>query len=332
MKKFLIINTSYFGDTILTGSLCQNIKIEYPASKVIFIANSPYCEAARYMKGVDEVWGYDKSGEHSGFAGFWRFYKEYKGKYDFDASFVIYGNQRNILLSKFLGAKKIYADNNGMIRCLLNNRKIDYGERLHVQDRHGFLFELHANKKTTSAPIHYQPPQEAFLFSGQLFLSLGIDMEKADLVAICTTTKHLEKNMEVDQCADLIHGLRKMGKVPLLVGTGPIAESYAEKLLSLGCNDFIDLTNKTTIAQLGAVIKSCSSVVSVDTGTLHFALVLGVPVVAIFYINHKKNINLWAPKSFYRHRLIADGDYSAQKMLQYVTELDSEREKHIYID
>lgn len=80
------------------------------------------------MDGVDEVWTYDKWGVHKGFAGWYKFYKEHKNQHVFDAAFVIYGNERGILLSKFLGAKKIYADNrHAIVRLLLSNGKINYG-------------------------------------------------------------------------------------------------------------------------------------------------------------------------------------------------------------
>ena len=99
MKTFLVYNTSYFGDTILTDALCRNLKRLY--------------------------------------------YKEHKNQYVFDAAFVIYGNERGILLSKFLGAKKIYADNrHAIVRLLLSNGKINYGKWIHVQDRHAYLAEL----------------------------------------------------------------------------------------------------------------------------------------------------------------------------------------------
>ena len=136
MKTFLVYNTSYFGDTILTDALCRNLKRLYPESRLVFVSNKPFTDISQYMDGVDEVWTYDKWGIHKGLAGWYKFYKEHKNQYVFDAAFVIYGNERGILLSKFLGAKKIYADNrHAIVRLLLSNGKINYGKWIHVQDR-----------------------------------------------------------------------------------------------------------------------------------------------------------------------------------------------------
>ena len=329
MKTFLVINTSFFGDTILTNPLCQNIKLEYPDAKVVFMVNKPFYEVAKYMKGVDEVICYDKKGKHKGLSGFLNFYHEYKEQYKnkIDASFVIYGNERGIILSKLLGAKKIYSDNTGLIKVLLDNGKIDYAGREHTQDKNGAMLELYTGKKVAPIPMHYTPPKEAADFVDEFLKKLNIT-EKDDLVAVCTTTKRVEKDMKIDQCVKLMAGLKQMGKTVLFVGSGQVAIDYVKELNMCGCREFIDLTNKTTIAQLGEVMTRCSSVVSVDTGTMHFSLALGVPVVSIFYLNDELNLRGWAPKNFYVHRLMADGDWSAEKMLENVCSLDEERVKN----
>lgn len=57
------------------------------------------------------------------------FLSEYKEKFKlgFEAAFVIYGNERGIVLAKLFGAKKVYAENKGIINFLLDNpREIDY--------------------------------------------------------------------------------------------------------------------------------------------------------------------------------------------------------------
>ena len=37
-------------------------------------------------------------------------------------------------------------------------------------------------------------------------------------------------------------------------------------------DDFINLVDKTTIAQLGALLANCKALISVDTGTMHLGL------------------------------------------------------------
>src|SRR5699024_2404773 len=105
-KTFLIFNTACFSDVFRCNSLIQNIKLIYPSSKVIFIVDKPFFEAAKYQKGVDEVVVFDKKGKHKGIFGLFKFIKEFEFKNAF-VLIVTYKNERNRLISKLLGAKFI---------------------------------------------------------------------------------------------------------------------------------------------------------------------------------------------------------------------------------
>ena len=59
----------------------------------------------------------------------------------------------------------------------------------------------------------------------------------------------------------------------------------------------LNLVNKTTIPQLGALLKSCAVLIRADTGTAHVALALDVPVVDVFYLNDESNLAAWGPKT-----------------------------------
>ena len=105
-KIFLIINLSYFGDVLLTNTLCQNLKNEYPNSKVVFLVNKPFFEAAKYQYCVDDVICMDKRSEHKGFIGLLKFVLSNKYRNKIFASFIIYGNARGVLISYLLNCKK----------------------------------------------------------------------------------------------------------------------------------------------------------------------------------------------------------------------------------
>ncbi len=326
MKTFLVVNTSFFGDTLLTDPLCRNIKLEYPESKVIFMVNKPFAEVAKYMDGVDEIICYDKKGEHKGLSGFWHFYNTYKVQYKnkIDVAFVIYGNERGIVLSKLLGVKKIYSDNTGLIRLFLDNGSIDYRGRTHAQDKHSTLMELYTGKQSKSMPMMYLPSREADAKVDLLWQTYNLQASD-ELIAVCTTTKRKEKDMPVEACVKLIAGLNQQGKKVLYVGAGQVAAQYVDALHNLNCTEFIDLTNQTTVPQLGAVLKRCRAAVSVDTGTMHLICALHIPLLALFYVYTQEHLNSWAPKEFYLHRLMAGSDLSVEAMLDAVKALVEER-------
>ncbi|WP_243546701.1 glycosyltransferase family 9 protein [Pseudodesulfovibrio tunisiensis] len=69
--------------------------------------------------------------------------------------------------------------------------------------------------------------------------------------------------------------------VPVLLGTA--SETGLAHRFSEGATcPHIDLTGKTGLEQLGGVLRHCRVLITNDTGTMHLAAGLGVPVVAIF--------------------------------------------------
>ena len=105
-KTFLVINLSCFGDILLTNSLCQNLKMNYPDSKIVFMVDKPFEDVAKYQKDVDDVLVFDKL-KTKGFFKLLKYAKNCTYKNKIDAAFVIYGNSRGLILSKLLGVKQI---------------------------------------------------------------------------------------------------------------------------------------------------------------------------------------------------------------------------------
>lgn len=305
MKKFLVINTSFFGDVLLTDVLCQNIKIQYPDSRITFLVNRPFYEAARYLAGVDEVFCIDKQGKHKGLWGLIRFLRENRGVYPhgFDAAFVLYGNERGLCIAKALGARQIISENDSILHCLFSTIPVKKNISGSVQQANARLLTALTGKLPVDIPMQYSPPVEAVSYARELLDQLAV--RPADkLIGLCTTSKKIVKDMPLATAVQLISDLNNKGYKTVLLGAGGQAADYAAGLRAYGCA-FLDLTDKTSIAQLAAVIQKCQAVISVDTGTLHLTCALGVPLLALFYLNDDKHLTKWAPAGYYPHILLA---------------------------
>lgn len=82
---------------------------------------------------------------------------------------------------------------------------------------------------------------------------------------------------------------RSHGTVPVLIGSGadgPAAWAIEAELDKIGLTDgprsTINLAGRTDLRQLTGVLALCSAVVSNDSGAMHLAAALSVPVVALF--------------------------------------------------
>lgn len=307
MKTFLIINTSYFGDVLLTGSLCRNIKQFYPISKVVFMVNTPFKQAAQYLAGVDEVICYDKTSEHKGISGAIRFLRQYRPllQGQIDAAFVAYGNERGIILAKALGSKLVVSHNKGIFHYLCRTQYIAEQAHNSVQQDHAYMLKALTKVAPLNLPMQYNPAQSVLASSKGLLTELGINLNKK-IIGICPVSKKREKDMPLVIARETIIFFMDAGYQVLLLGAGQLALDYAHQLNLTDNTNFLNLVNKTDIAQLAAVIRQCGEIISVDTGTLHLSCAVGTPVVALFYINNQHHLKKWAPSSDYVHVLLSD--------------------------
>ena len=72
-----------------------------------------------------------------------------------------------------------------------------------------------------------------------------------------------------------------LGFCPVLLGSGD-EKRLAEKYSAAATQPFISLVGKTSLPELAAVLQNTALLISNDTGTLHLASGLGVPVIGIF--------------------------------------------------
>lgn len=269
-KTFLVFNTAAFGDMLLCNSLCQNIKLIYPKSEIVFIVDKPYYEIAKLQKDIDDVVVFDKKGEHKGIIGLIKFIKDFKYKNPF-CSFVTYNVFRNYLISKLVGTQHTV-----MNGSLVANIKI--------QEQHANLLKILTHKEIKNLPIKSELSGK---FSEKLNQYLSQD---EPYVVICPLTKNKTKDFPLKTTNDLIGEFAKKGYKVILTGTGEKASSYVNQLNK---NNFINLVDKTSIIDLGLLLLASKCLISADTGTMHYACSLGVPTVSVFY--EHGTASCWSP-------------------------------------
>ena len=279
-KIFVIFNTSYFGDVLLCNSLCQNIKRAFPQSKIVFVVNKGFEDVARYQKCVDDVVVFDKNGIHKGFLGQLKFVKDFKYKNIF-ASIVTYHNSRNKKIAKMLKSR--------FIKMGTLDKSI-----IHTQIKHNNLLKGLTNRNIKNFPIKYNVPK-----------NIENPVKNLKYIALCTTSKKLEKDMPINTAIELINKINSETDYKVVyVGAGQNCEKYAHELENSGC-DFINMVNKTSILELGSVLKDAEALISVDTGTMHFGYAIGTPTVCLFYQNDLAPF--WAPdKNLYNVEVLVN--------------------------
>lgn len=311
-NTFVIINSYFIGDILLTNSLVQNIKRIFPDSKVVSLTSPKLVDIAKYQEGVDDVIVWDRKGEHKGFINMLKFAWNFPYK-DIFACFPIYGLDRPVVLSRLLGAKYVLAPRNGFFSKFLRNSKYKFTQTSGKMQSQ-MLSPLNGitKEELIDCPIKFNPP------------SCDIKVFAEDYIALIPTTTRLSKDIPIETIIKILKVFHKNKFV--LLGQGEQIQRIAEEIKKAEIDNVIDFSNKTNLIEATNIIKNSKYVVSADTGFMHMACALGVKTVTIFYEN---TTQAFMPDETLYDVKVIKNDTSTQNVIETIknfTEMEIENE------
>lgn len=333
LKTFVVINLAWIGDTLLTSVLCQDIKLHYPESKLIFIVSKPFYDIAAGIPGVDEVYAYDKSAEHKGIPGIFKFAKDFKYRNNVDCAFISHTHERSLLLSLAIGSKiRVSAPIKFKLLNLLITHQYKYSEE-HIRNTYKADFNANYLKLLTGKPpqskMKFQYPDKYKEEIKDKLKDYGY--ENYELIGVNPCSKDSSKDWEPKEVAEFINLMNATGKRVVITGTGRCCD-FAKEVKTYTEQEFLDFTNKTTIFQLAALIGQCRAYVSVDTGPMHISYSIGTPTVCLFY--DQQMIKEWGPQDRENNLILYQqekfiGKYCYEKTIKLIENLYNKQEPHV---
>ncbi|HCC69091.1 MAG TPA: hypothetical protein DEP99_04305 [Nitrospiraceae bacterium] len=97
-------------------------------------------------------------------------------------------------------------------------------------------------------------------------------------IVIVPSTSWQTKRWPAEYFGALITGLQ----IPSVITGGDADKEIAQKVMDSSKGNGIDLSGRTNLKELVALIAGAKAVVSNDSGPLHIAVALNIPVVALF--------------------------------------------------
>jgi len=276
-----VIRTDRIGDVILSTPVLEAIKSRFPESHLAMLVSLYAQEVVKNNPYLDDVIIDDHKDRHKGIRGFFMLVKEIKGR-KFDVGILLRPTFRLALLLFFAGIK--YRIGTGYrFYQIFFNQKIYVHRRINLRHEAEYnlnlLHPLGIRPQKISPKVHLSPEQKEF--AHQILDEFKITPEDV-VVAIHPGSGNSSLNLPAKRFAQVADKLVEKINAKIIF-TGTQKEKGLVDFIKKNMeHTAIDITGRTNLRQLAAVLKNCDVVVSNSTGPMHLAVALGTPTVAIF--------------------------------------------------
>lgn len=289
--NILAARNDRFGEFLLNIPAFRALKQSYTGSKLVLAVNAHVKDIAECIDFVDEliVWE-NKRHSLSQILGFARDLKSRK----FDLC-VMFNPSKELNVASFLAGIPVRAGYSHKWSFLLNKKIQD---KKYLADKHEIEYNLElaaligANTRDSGLSLRIEEGLVDVLF--HRFRINALDQ----LVALHPWTSDPVKQWPIKNFREIASRLSKELGMKVLV-IGGQNESYKSSQLFGGLGEnIVDFTGKTTLKQLAALLKRCRLLISGDSGPVHLASCVDIPVIAIFRNDLPgKTPARWGPRS-----------------------------------
>ena len=290
-RNILIVRTDRMGDVVLTTPAIKALKLGWPEAKLSILVTPATRDLIVGNPYLDEILVDDRGGTHRGPIGFARLVALLRRK-KFDLAIIYHTKKRTNLACFLAGIPRRTGYRNNKFGFLLTDPILDERHRGRKHESQYCLDVLRhlgvpADKILDKSPealledIYVAVTPQARNWADQFCQDNRIS-EHNRPIAIHPGASDPAKQWPSEQFAELIDRLSGRYSSPIIIiGAGHASEAVLEILPRVKV-PVINLTDKTTVGQMAALLQRCRILVSNDSGPVHVAAGVGIPVISIF--------------------------------------------------
>ena len=280
-ERILIIRTDRIGDLVLSTPVLEAIRSRFPKVHVTMMVSPYAADVLNDNPYLNQVMMDDVQYRHKGVKGFFLLVREVRqGKFDVG---ILLRPTLRLALMLFLAGVKYRIGTGFRFYQIFLNRKVYVHRKVNLKHEVEYNMDLITPLGIVSTKIlpkvYVTSAEEEYV--RKTFDELNITPEDI-VVVIHPGSGKSSLNLPAKRFAEVADELiEKMGAKVVFTGLNN-EKNTVEFIKSKMRFNPIDLTGKTTIPQLKAVLKKCDVLISNSTGPMHLACALGTPTVAIF--------------------------------------------------
>jgi heptosyltransferase-2 len=318
-NNILIVRTDRIGDVVLTTPAIKALRQAYPAARISILVTPTTFDLVDGNPYVDEILVDDRDRRHKGLFGFLRLYRELRLK-EFDLAIIFHTKRRYNLACSFAGIPCRLGYKNNKFGFLLTHPLKDLrvlGEKHEAEYCVDLLKTIGIADDDLDIFVPSQKQAEEWMSQWMQ----ENNVKSNEFIAIHPGASDPTKCWPAAHFASLMDRLAERYTLKIvLIGSGQIMPVAAQILQQTHQSGFLNLTGKTSMAQMVSLLRRSRLLISNDSGPVHVAAGVGASVISLFLRNQPGiNAERWkplGPKSHLLNNELQPGSISVDQVLE----------------
>jgi heptosyltransferase II len=284
--KLLIRATNWVGDAIMALPALRAVRKRFPDAEIAIVARPYVADIYRDQEICDQLIAYDPNGLHAGFSGRERLASELQAQ-KFDVALLL----QNAFDAAWLAWRANIPERIGYARdgrSLLLTKAVALPHRGEIPAHEKFYYlELlrrvgWLDSVQDETFIGLGVPEEKRQRADEFLRKSGVRQGSLRIAVGAGASYGSAKCWPPSRFAEVASRLQSEADAEVIL-FGTAAEASVSAAISAEMRrPPIDLTGKTAIADLPALLSQCDLFIGNDSGAMHVAAAVGLPIVAVF--------------------------------------------------
>lgn len=282
IKRLLIRSTNWIGDAVMTTPAVRAIRKRFPNTHVSLLAKPWVVPVFKDSEHIDRLLTYDDEGRHKGIFGKFRLARDLK-KYHFDAA-ILLQNAFEAALITFLAGIPIRIGYDTDVRQLLLTHAVSCTNE--IKKKHQTDYYLNVIRgigmEEDNRELYLKLNQRDRFRAEKILIEQHLSLDDKIVGINPGATYGPAKQWPHDRYARLADKIQVFTGGRIIIFGGPNDRKIGKKILQGMRRRPIDLSGKTSLGEAMALIERCDLFITNDSGLMHVAAALDVPLIAVF--------------------------------------------------
>ncbi|HXM96868.1 MAG TPA: lipopolysaccharide heptosyltransferase II [Candidatus Dormibacteraeota bacterium] len=284
--RILIRATNWVGDAIMALPALRAVRGKYPEASIAILARPYVVDIYREQNICDELIPFDSSGRHAGIAGRERLAQELRNR-KFGVALLLQNAFEAAWLAWRAGIpQRIGYARDGRSLLLTSAVAVPKPSEIPAHEKFYYLELLRRagwiDSLEDESHIKLQVTESQRVHAAELLLEAGARPKRLRIAIAAGASYGSAKCWPPERFAEVADRLAAETHADIILfgtaGEIPVADA----IIAAMHEKPINLTGKTAVADLPALLSQCHVFIGNDSGAMHVAAAVGLPVVAIF--------------------------------------------------